>query len=102
MTEQIVIKLNKKRFRPLLDKLEDFGGECLAESDSDLVAKCLYFCYFFCYTRNKERGNKTNYQIFTEMLKLDKSDAILTFLSAYNKFKKKGLPNNPKNSKPKK
>jgi hypothetical protein len=36
------------------------------------------------------------------MLKLDKSDAILTFLSAYNKFKKKGLPNNPKNSKPKK
>ncbi len=91
MTEQITIKLNYKLFRPLMDKLVMFGGNGITESDSDLVGKALFFTHFFVHHRFPERGNKTDYEMLSEMVGKEKSEMLLTFLGEYHKFKKEGI-----------
>ena len=89
MTEQITVKLNKKMFRPLMDELRAFGGNGMYDSDSDLVAKSLFFCYFF--TSVKQKSGKTGLETIMQFRNLEKAEAMLTFLNDYYTFKKQGL-----------
>jgi len=96
LTKQITIKLNHKHFRPLLDKLQEFAGSGLTESDSDSVGKSLFFCYQSLVQRQPHRGNKTHFEILIDSLGIDRAQAMIFFLNHYSEFKKKGLPKNGK------
>jgi len=96
MTKQITIKLNHKQFRPLLDKLQEFAGLGLTESDSDTVGKSLFLCYQSLIQRNPNRDNKTHFEILIENVGIDRAQAMIYFLNNYSEFKKKGLPKNGK------
>lgn len=89
MTEQITLKLNKKTFRPLLDKLKSFGGDAITESDSDLAGKCLYFSYFFI--QEKQNNGKSFIDDYFDNKGLNKAEGILKYLNAYYAFKKNGI-----------
>jgi hypothetical protein len=89
MTEQITVKLNKKMFRPLLDEIRTFGGEGMYDSDSDLVAKSLFFTYYFMQV--KQKSGKTIMETVMQARNLEKAEAVLSFLNDYFTFKKHGL-----------
>ena len=46
MTDQIVIKLNKKKFQPLLDSIMKYGGE-ICSTYSECVGKSLFCLNIF-------------------------------------------------------
>ena len=91
ITDQITIKLNAKKFRPLLKKLESFAGQGLVSCDSDLVGKALFYCYYSIYVKKPDCNNKTVFEIVSEMCKKDKPEMVLNFLNEYSDFKKHGL-----------
>ncbi|MBW2964208.1 hypothetical protein KY363_02000 [Candidatus Woesearchaeota archaeon] len=91
MTKQITIKLNEEQFQPLLDTLQKFAGDALGETNSDFVAKTLFFCYYFITKKHPEFQNKTDYELLAEMKHIDKAEVMLEFLNEYSRFKKEGL-----------
>ena len=92
MTEQLTIKLNKQKFKPILEIVKGFLGEGLYTSDSDLVGKGLFFCAWYVRKKHPELKNKTLFE-FTRHITEDKGHAerVLTFLSEYSRFQKEGL-----------
>lgn len=90
MTEQITIKLNKKTFRPVLDKLTNFAGTGICESDSDIAGKALFYAYR-ATCKKHEKINKTTFDVITEIRGLSKPEALLEFLNDYYGFKKEGI-----------
>jgi hypothetical protein len=91
ITEQITIKLNAKRFRPLLKKLEAFGGHGLTDSDSDLVGKALFYCYYSIYCKKPDCKNMSTFEMVSAMSGKEKPELVLNFLNKYAEFKKQGL-----------
>lgn len=91
MTKQITIKLNESRFRPILEKLRAFCGEGMAESDSDLVGKSLFYCYYASYCKNPDLGGKSTFDVISKKSGSTKPELLLNFLNKYQLFKKKGL-----------
>ncbi|MFC1742260.1 hypothetical protein ACFL3V_07030 [Nanoarchaeota archaeon] len=91
MTKQITIKLNHALFRPLLDEMRLFAGIGVAETDSDMVAKTLFFCYNFLSRKQKGNHGKTSLDLLLDAKGIEKSDAIVQFLNEYGFFKKVGL-----------
>jgi hypothetical protein len=91
LTKQITIKLNHKQFRPLLDKIQEFAGIGLTESDSDTVGKSLFFCYQSLIQKQPHRDNKTHFELLLDTVGIDRAQAMLFFLNNYSEFKKKGL-----------
>ncbi|MBW2964209.1 hypothetical protein KY363_02005 [Candidatus Woesearchaeota archaeon] len=90
MTKQLTIKLNEEQFQPLIDELKRFTGEAMGETNSDFVAKTLFFAYM--YLKKKQPGvNKTLYEVLDEQLNFDKSEIMLQFMNEYAEFKKVGL-----------
>ena len=65
-----------------------FSGEGVVTSDSDLVAKCLFFAYFIINHPNQT--GKTHFDSLVDLSNIEKSEAIVNFLNEFNKFKKKG------------
>jgi hypothetical protein len=92
MTEQITIKLNQKKFEPLLNVLAVLIGKGITRSDSDLAAKCLFFCYYFLTFEHKEDKGKTFADMCEELSSTDMTSKILNFLKEYQNFQKTGLP----------
>lgn len=92
ITKQITIKLNEERFRPLVEKLNEFAGTGLAASDSELVGRCLFYCYFSIFSKTSDAGTKSGFEKLQEVAGIDSSEMILRFLQDYSKFKKGGLP----------
>ncbi|MBW2964206.1 hypothetical protein KY363_01990 [Candidatus Woesearchaeota archaeon] len=90
MTEQITIKLNKKMFRPVIEKLKEFAGTGMFDSDSDIAGKALFYT-LRATCKKHEKLNKTSFDIITETTGLTKPEALLEFLNDYYKFKKNGL-----------
>ena len=85
MTEQIVIKLNKKKFKPLLDSLIKKGGD-LSVSYSECVGKCLFFLYLFSSEKNPRLDYMTQYEYLLERTKSTHEVTLLSFLMRYKKF----------------
>ena len=58
MTKQIVIKLNEKKFKPLLQKLKSNGYGAVG-SYSELVGKIIFFDYLLWNKKCRELKNKS-------------------------------------------
>ena len=83
---QITIKLNKERFRPLLDLLNGF---CPIGSDSDLVGRCIFFTYYAnCI---KQKNGKTIIQNYYDDIGTNYEEDLGRFLIKYAEFKNKNL-----------
>lgn len=94
MTRQITIKLNEKRFKPLLDKLSH-NGLGSVKSYSELVGKIILFDYLMWSEKCKKLTNKTKMQFIIEKIKTRKNKMHEEFLKVYKNFVKKGkLPKN--------
>lgn len=93
MTNQIVIKLNKKKFKLLLDKLRSNGYGAVG-SYSELVGKIIFFDYLLWNEKREELDNKTRMQFL--MRKLDETHAgfMKFFLLQYAKFISSGKSKN--------
>jgi hypothetical protein len=79
-------------FRPLLDDLTDFGGKGITISDSDLVAKCIFFVYRYIHYPTKK--NKTLLDLNLESLEIGKAEGILGYLNDFYEFKEKRVSKN--------
>lgn len=94
MTRQITIKLNEKRFKPLLDKLSH-NGLGSVKSYSELIGKIVLFDYLNWSEKCKKLNNKTKMQFIIEKMKISKRKMHEEFLKVFEKFNKKGkLPKN--------
>ena len=91
MNGQITIKLNSELFRKLLEDLRKFAGQGVAESDSDLVGKALFACYYFITQKQEKFDGKTDFEMLSELKNQDISEGLVKFLNDYYTFKKKGL-----------
>ena len=85
MTKQIVIKLNEKKFRPILEKLEK-NGYGSVESHSEFVGKILFFEYLLWNQKCKELKDKTRMQLLMNKLNESHLEFMKKFLLDYNKF----------------
>jgi hypothetical protein len=85
MTDQIVIKLNKKKFQPLLDSLIKRGGN-ISSSYSEAVGKSLFFLYSYFNEKIPRLDNKTRHEYL--LFKTDSSEEVtlLTFLKEYKRY----------------
>ena len=87
MTQQIVIKLNKKIFSPIINELmEQCSGT--SQSISELIGKQIYFCYLLNSEKLPEFGNTSSLEVLYKTLKISKDKALIDFLKKYNKFLK--------------
>lgn len=88
MTKQITIKLNEKKFRPILDALHrNCAG--IPASDSELVGLALFHAHLFC--TQKHPSGKTYAEWFAQQFNMKKDEAQYTLMTKYKQFQKKGL-----------
>lgn len=93
----ITVKLDKKRFQPIMDFLDRVGGE-MSKSESDVVGHCVFFVYD-ALTKKLKNG-KTIIETAFEAEGINESDdfkeAAMDFEERYNKFLENGItpPNN--------
>ena len=85
MTEQIVVKLNKKKFGPLLDFLME-QGENLSTCYSACVGKTLFFSYLYFTEKVDFLGNKTQFECFKEKSSKSSEATLLHFFKKYKDF----------------
>ncbi|MBN1544323.1 hypothetical protein JW898_02570 [Candidatus Woesearchaeota archaeon] len=74
-----------------MNKMNEFSGTGLAASDSELVGRCLFYCYFSIFYKTHDNNTKSGFHVLQKYSGLDSSDMILSFLRAYSLFKKGGL-----------
>lgn len=85
MTDQIVVKLNKKKFKPLLDFLIQ-KGKGISNSYSECVGKSLFFAHLYLTEKVPELNNKTRLDYFNYLSKKPHDSSVLSFLSKYKNF----------------
>ena len=88
MTDQIVIKLNKKKFKPLIEKFR-LSEQC-SKSDSEIVGKVLFATYLLLCERVPKLKNKTRIQFLLEAQKSSMDRQLMDLLKKYTKFIKTG------------
>ena len=88
MTEQIVIKLNKKKFQPLLDNISEWAKNTFS-SYSECVSKSVVFMYLYCNEKLPSLENKTRFEYILEKRSISNDESIVTFLARYNELIKK-------------
>lgn len=87
MTRQIIIKLNEKKFKPLLEQLSKDGHGSIS-SYSELAGKIIFFDFLLWKRKVKKLNNKTPIQFLTDKLKLKSVNEAL--LKDYKIFAKTG------------
>jgi len=85
MTEQITIKLNTKKFKPLIDDLNEFGKKHCG-SNSEIAAKAIFFTHEYFFEKLEKLDNKTRIETILEKMGEPKDKAILDFIKKYNRF----------------
>ena len=85
MTEQIVIKLNKAKFKPLLEK---FNGVIKGSSNSDswLVGFALWYIDQFYFETHDYLDNKTSAQHLIEKKGVGVHQALISVRAKYIEF----------------
>ena len=89
MTEQIVIKLNKNKFKPLLEKFR-LSEQC--RSDSEVVGKALFANYLILHEKVPKLKNKTRLQFLLEAEDSNMDKQLMELLKKYTEFVKTGKP----------
>jgi hypothetical protein len=87
MTKQIIVKLNQRRFKPILDKLGSDGLGSV-KSYSELVGKVVFFDFLLEYEKCKKLDNKTCINFLTAGLGLTEEAFKKDFLRNYKEFSK--------------
>ncbi len=88
MTRQIVIKLNEKKFKQLLDSLMDVT---IGRSYSEAVGKCIFFSHTMFFEKILlENKDKTHLQFLIESLGQNFNQEIINFQQRYYKFVQTG------------
>jgi len=82
-----VIKLNEKKFKPLLDKLKSDGHGPVA-SYSELAGKIIFFDYLLWTKKCEELRGKTKMEFLLEKLGLSNDELTVDFLQKYIEFLK--------------
>ena len=85
MTSQLVIKLNKKKFKPLLDSVKQIS---LTKSYSELAGMCIWYCYTCSKEKIQELGNKTKLEFIAEKMGMSMQERIVVNAREFNKFLK--------------
>jgi len=88
MTKQIVIKLNEKKFRPLINKLK--ASERISKSDSEIVGKILFGAHMLMSEKLPELDNKTRIEYLMKKRDATFEQGILYMSELYAKFIKTG------------
>ena len=83
MTSQIVIKLNEKKFKRIIDELKH---GIIAKSNSELVGFCVWYCYLCKNERVPELENKTRFGFLSEKMGSTNEEHSLKILQKYNDF----------------
>jgi hypothetical protein len=87
-SRQIVIKLNKQKFRPLINAIKEIGGY-VSQSDAEAIGKILFFSNSFVSEREPKLNNMTRQEFIFEKTK-EKDETLLEakfkFLVKYNEF----------------
>jgi len=87
MTKQIVIKLNSKKFKPILDSLKDKCGNT-SKSDSEHVGKCLYFLNRLVNKPNPCFSGLTSLDYLLKVQGITFEKVYMNFLKEYADFLK--------------
>ena len=83
MTSQIVIKLNEKKFKPILESV----GSCTAfKSYSELAGFCIWFCYLSHVEQVSGLGNKTRFEYISEKMGISIEEGKLKSIQMYSAF----------------
>lgn len=85
MTKQIVIKLNEKKFKPLLDKIAAKGHN-VDKSYSELTSKCLFFTYLFLHEELPNLGNKTRRKFIMKHRNMSEDQDFIEIMQKYSEF----------------
>lgn len=85
MTEQITIKLNKDKFQPILDKVNECGGNTI-KTPSELAGKAIFYMYLLGCEELPELDNKTRLEFICNKLGISIEEGFLKFISKYNDF----------------
>ncbi|MEA2037143.1 MAG: hypothetical protein U9O94_06525 [Nanoarchaeota archaeon] len=83
MTAQIVIKLNEKKFKRILDEM---GVNSISRSYSELTGLCVWYCHACETEKVPELGNKTRLEFIAGKLGTTIDKARLIGLKKYNEF----------------
>jgi len=87
MTEQIVIKLNAKKFKPILDKFIAKGCDT-SRSYSEAVGKLIYWTDEFISDKKPRFDNKTGFEFLVSKDAKSMEDYMLRFISRYHQWTK--------------
>ncbi len=88
MTRQIVIKLNEKRFKPLLEGVICASSNII-NNYSECIGKLIFFAYDYLFTKYHRLGNKTKHEFILAALGISEDEETLKFLGDYNQFIKR-------------
>ncbi len=83
MTSQIVIKLNEKKFRPILDCLKPIS---LGRSYSEIAGFCIWYCSLCSREKVPELGNKTRKEFLSEKLGASEEQRVIDLIMKFNEF----------------
>lgn len=89
MASQIVIKLNKTKYNPLLNEIRDKCHELIL-SNSELAAFCIFYMHRFC-TERFENG-KTRAEVIREYYskregkELSLDECLIKFMQKFKRF----------------
>jgi len=88
MTKQITIKLNEKRFKPLIESLIESNNRT-SKSYSEAVGKAIFYSHQATVKKHHELGNKTIQEKICELREITKEQCQIEFLRAYSEFTSK-------------
>ena len=86
MTEQLVIKLNKKKFKPILD---DFNKNFLknsAQSYSWLTGFALWYMHKYALEKSSDFDGKTRLQWIIDKRGININEALLIMMGQFTEY----------------
>ena len=99
MTEQIVIKLNKEKFKPVFEYFnEKLKGNI--SSDSWFSGFCIWYMYRFMTKKEEHLDNKTRIDYLLDNKNQNFDEAVFQVIGEFTEFFKKGKLPDQENPKP--
>jgi hypothetical protein len=90
MAEEIVIRLDKELYEPILKELKKYPAK-EAKNKNQLLEMCLYHCFCFCHHPHDETGGKKGFDVMAEATDKPVIDCYLELRDEYENFKKSAV-----------
>ena len=85
MTRQITVKLNEKKFAPILKDLKLLGGG-IEITNSEAAGKAIFFTHRYLTKKETKLGNKTRLDSYLEASGYSRDECTIQFLKEYAEF----------------